>query len=708
MNRITLFMPTRLRDDRQTTSLGADMRTGFGMSDLHTKPVVSGLGAGFPALSSANAIDDVSFDRFDSFRAIKLRSRLFVLASRFFLTAIALEIAYLLYHGMAFAPALRNVQFATDAIRERGGIEAYRLALKQAVDQWPSLIAQHAPTPDYWIGVAIVLVLVTSLFYAIKDHPSGTLIDLENPHIPLQRRQELAAALQRDGTTLRLFLLRNDQQRGSIINLIWQALRLFQRRNYREAAYRSGDRLFIGSGIREDLLRKQEIHAGDKLGFIAEHESMHHEAADNAFYGIGRTIIFLATGIAVLFSMTVIPLAVATLPSGTLLRAVPDGVSVSLVAVSSLFLAMFIGSVANGFASAFAQLREFFADRAAALRYPAGIPYRVPPGIAENGDLFSAWRLAPTILDRFDHVAGRSPYVTAFAALSIGLWGVTRTAVLIVDPQGSAGFVWGFDAAVLIPFGLALWVCPAPMRRKASPGLLPWIGLLLFISAALVLVLKVRSFAQTTLHVDIVSTWWIAAVVAPLLIVASTVAVVLAASARRADAAPGATARNPGIRHFTLFLLATPAYSISFGVAGYAFYVLSLALGRLTWVMLDNASLSSVSSLDMAAIAPAVLVLLAIIFNMTRATRMTACIEIGIIWMLAAIAIGASLAMIAMNRQSAGNFNLESMMDLVRSDFATYVFIPGLYAALFCAVLALSWLARLRILARVSGSRSGQ
>lgn len=609
-------------------------------------------------------------------------SRRFVWASRAFLLVILTGFFYSLHHAMALAPAIRDAQFDTDAVRRADGIEAYQQKIVEVVANWDLYAARYSVDIATWIGLIVAFGFVAATFAWIRRPPRSESIDLDRLPPELRSRFEMARAAF-----------------GEPI--------VFRRCDVGSSSYRIGNTFYLAPDLYQRLSLRDAPHAVDDLLFVMRHETVHGEAFDNFFAVIGRTILLLVSATTILYTANYLLLSIVIEFPSSWMNWLGDGLTYMLVALLAFGLFALTYASMTGFSAAYYGVREFFADVIPAYRSPERRhPY--DPAVAESderhrGTRLSAWALPPPLSDRLEHVAGRLPRRGALIASAAALWVAERTLILATAFDRGVGAVLVFDLAVLAIIVSMARVLPGRVKGHIDYGFVPWTttfviaGMLVlggwFIDDFAISVLKAPGFAAS----------WLATLTLPPLIALPPLAVWTLRARPEASAAGQSSNAAPcpvKKRRLALAGLALPARAASLFLAVLPLYLFSVGVAEWTRVYLAGSTVPTTTVWDFAIYVPMLGIILLILKNHESVSRRSGWLEaIVTIVGISGILVGLILLMFAWQDPRANGVqpSPELLGEVLSTNAVPFALALAAVALVAAILLVPSWWARLRI-----------
>lgn len=504
--------------------------------------------------------------------SIRRRAKRFEIAMWSFLAEMSLGLAYALWKGSSFFPALRQAQLQFGNLEQANKISEFVPFVNGVIANWQERLAAY---PATWVELLVIIlafVLWMGAFRVVRKSPKGEPVLKSHPAGRLRKeRVQRAFDLAR---TEALLYMRTDESEAA-------------------GCKESENAVYLPLKFVQKLDRKLLDNVPEQLAFIVLHEKMHGSSSDNLLWSWGRSLAFLLTAVsAILIASPIMMGAVAAFPT-ILAKKLPQPLNLTLEILFIIILLAFIGIVVNGVLPNLAATREFFAD-ALATRTPGigppSLPYEKTEDISSLGDMATGWSMTIAGPDRRLHAKGIAPRTGALAASTVAMWILVRTLVLMLDPSASngVGVVWAFDAACLI--GIWAMLSSLPRRRTSARdyGLLPWITTLILaslIALSFALIDQVYGAYGVT---SIIRPLWLVVVAVPpfaasaaLLLWRSATAVVQK-DLEDIDRLPP---RRIGIGFVAKIIGAVPSYVWSYAMAGVALYTCCTTLSAwLSWI----------------------------------------------------------------------------------------------------------------------------
>jgi hypothetical protein len=617
-------------------------------------------------------------DQFGITRCWRRRSSRFIWAGRAFFLSAGAGLLYAGFRAMSFLPALRDAQFQTDAVRRAEGVEAYAAAWRNVAATWGERVAQYPVSLFEWLGFFSVFVIVAVLLWLYRDHPQGKPIVLKDPEV----RRRFAAALALHG----------------------RPVHLYERTDNQFDAAGGGHRVYLPATLIDRLMRKRNDNAIQQLLFVLEHEALHHDALDNVFVAIGRSIVLVATAIIAVFTTNFIIAGFAFLfPTPWICVTGDIGTIIFVFAAVVLYL-FATAALVNGFNATFYGVREFFADVIPAEHIKrAEILYAHTDDPDQRGTALAAWSLLPPPPDRVEHILGVTPRVAALAAFATALWVTLRMLILVVDPVSATGPIWGFDLIAVVPLGVMLAQLPRRAKGRIDYGLIPWMATFSVIGPLIAAAWGLDYAAQHFIKFGALNRLWLAAVTVPPVLVTVAFALYTLIPANGAvppSLPPFHRPRRPQLRRLSLWLFALPSIIASYLIATYALYLLGALVTKVSAALVGTSTWSVIYAVDLAGAAVAALLLSLILRNLSTTSAGTAwseavldCFVVGLAATVFTLIYQAQLSAV----QSQRAFGMEVLTEVLSSSWPALATLLLVATSVTAVVLVPSWWARVRV-----------
>lgn len=601
----------------------------------------------------------------------------FEIAMWSFLAITSIGLGYALWKGLSFFPALRQALFQFAPLEQGDDVMHFAPFVNDVVATWPERLRDFQPNLfDASVTIGLVFLLEWLVFRLMRRLPRGKLLIETRPdNKQIQERAERALEL-------------------AGVNRL-----LFERTDNGSEAGATDNVVYLPQEFTQKLDLKHLSNASEQLAFLIVHETTHSTTSDNVLWASGRSLALLLTALSVMCLAGPLLMALTTIFPAILVRTLPFLLSLSLVLLLGVFLLAFIGAVANAVLPNLTASREFFADAIAACSLGLqALPYDGYEEGSRRGDMVTAWSMTVPAPDRWLHARGIAPRTGALAAFTVAMWGIVRTAILMLAPMSRYGVVWVFDLACLGMIAVMVYSLPRHQISSRHYSFLPWMATLVLLGLVPLAFALTDKFFRLHGITSIISVSWLAVVTIPPFVIAVT-----ALLWRRATAVlhitledidrlrPRCVRIGPVIR----LVSAVPSYVWSYTMGGVALVTWCTTL--LTWSAGDGLFVFNVVCLPIC-IGIAILVAK----NFTMPSYKTAAIEaiIGISVFALIVYMGGIMIRVSTLKppeNSGPLFDNDLLMQTLLSPPADVIAISSVASVGAGVILLVSWWARFRL-----------